>query len=433
LNTTMEDAYGSAQPTLSRAREQAIKNDYPYFILVTSTPNGTNGTGEWFFRMWEYSVPATTIFDDENQFLPDASELVDDPVRNGFVQVKYHWREDPSKDDDWYEQQVRDLNFDRRKINQELDLLFVGSTTCIFDDEFLSKLRESPPVHKIKLPHACKLNLYTDNFDTGDFLLIGVDTAKSLIGDYNAIEIFSYANFIQVGEFFGKLGSLTKYSEILMALTKYLAKIMDNKIILCIENNSIGAAIVENLENASSDPEHNFDYMKYVYTPTETTKSKSKDTIVEKVKIIQAEGINTNTKSKSSMVSFLYDYLIDNPECVKSADFISQLNIIERRANGSIGAQSGHNDDLFMAAALCAYVRRLSILEFEPLLQTSTIQTQQTQMAQYQSVMVSGPKSIGRITAEYNKNEGGIVYGSGDKEDVLFDGMEDLKNMFDIF
>lgn len=34
----MEEAYTSAQPTLSRAREQAIKHKYPYFILLTSTP-----------------------------------------------------------------------------------------------------------------------------------------------------------------------------------------------------------------------------------------------------------------------------------------------------------------------------------------------------------------------------------------------------------
>lgn len=34
----MRLAYGAAQPTLSRAREQARKNKYPYFILITTTP-----------------------------------------------------------------------------------------------------------------------------------------------------------------------------------------------------------------------------------------------------------------------------------------------------------------------------------------------------------------------------------------------------------
>jgi len=429
----MEDAYGSAQPTLSRAREQAIKNNYPYFILVTSTPNGTVGTGEWFFKMWEYAVPATTCFDKEDQFLPDSTQEVDDPVRNGFVQVKYHWREDPTKSEAWYEQQVRDLNFDRRKINQELDLLFVGSTTCIFDDEFLGMLKETAPISKINLPHACKMNVYTDTFDVGDFLLVGVDTAKSLVGDYNAIEVFSYSSFVQVAEFFGKLGSLTKYSELLMSLTKYLDKLTGGKIILCIENNSIGAAIIENLENASDDPAHNYDYMQFVYTPTETTRAKQKDQVVEKVKINQVEGINTNAKTKSSMVSFLYDYLIDNPECVKSSDFISQLNVIERKANGGISAQSGHHDDLFMAAALCAYVRRLSALEYEPLLQNTTVQTQVQQAAPYQNVMMGIPKNSSHRTITYSEAEGGIVHTTTDKEDPLFEGMSELQDLVSIF
>lgn len=34
----MKVAYAAAQPTLSRAREQAIKHNYPYGILITSTP-----------------------------------------------------------------------------------------------------------------------------------------------------------------------------------------------------------------------------------------------------------------------------------------------------------------------------------------------------------------------------------------------------------
>jgi hypothetical protein len=40
--------YGSAQPTLLKAREDATKNNYPHFILITSTPNGIEGTGKFF-------------------------------------------------------------------------------------------------------------------------------------------------------------------------------------------------------------------------------------------------------------------------------------------------------------------------------------------------------------------------------------------------
>ena len=39
----MRQAYGSAQPTLTRAREQAAKHGYPYFTLITTTPNQVLG------------------------------------------------------------------------------------------------------------------------------------------------------------------------------------------------------------------------------------------------------------------------------------------------------------------------------------------------------------------------------------------------------
>jgi len=213
----MEQAFGSAQPTLSKAREQARKNNYPYFILITSTPNGTVGDGQWFYDMYSFAVDSDVIFKD-GSFRPEASELVDNPERNGFIKIKYHWSEDSTKDDKWYLEQCRDLNFNQRLINQELDLLFVGSTTCIFSDDYLAKLKSIPPYNLITLPHATHLSIYTDSFDMDDYYLIGADTAKSLIGDYSAIEVFSYANMVQVAEYFGKLGSLTKYSDVLMAV-----------------------------------------------------------------------------------------------------------------------------------------------------------------------------------------------------------------------
>ena len=353
--------------------------------------------------MWQNAVDSVNIFDDDNQFLPDSDTYVNEPTRNGFVKVKFHWSEDPKKDAKWYQDQKRDLNFDTRLINQELDLVFVGSTNCIFSDDFLSQLNPQKPIDRIKLPHECTFNLYThrQEFDKTDYFLLGCDTAKSLIGDYNALELYSYSNFIQMGEFFGRLGSLTKYSEVLMALIKILAPITNNRLILCIECNSIGAAIIENLENATD-----FDYMQFVYSPDPDKRI----------------GIATTSKSKSSMVSFLYDYMVDDPQNVKSSDLINQLNIIERKVNGSVSAQSGYNDDLFMAAALCAYTRRLSSLEYEPLLGISTILQQQQKANVIKSSIAlasSNPtqQNQNSIGIKINGNEGSVEYLIYDTDD----------------
>lgn len=396
-------------------------------MLITSTPNGTVGEGEWFYDMYQYAVDSDLLFDEKNIVIEEAAGIIDNPERNGFARVKFHWSADPEKDDKWYAEQCRDLNFNRRLINQELDLLFVGSTTCIFDDDYLAKLKSVPPTYRIQLPHATTFYVYSEAFNANDYLLIGVDTAKSLVGDYSAIEVFSYSNFTQIGEFFGKLGSLTKYSEVLKELIKQLSVIMNGKLILCIENNSIGSAIIENLENDTD-----FDYIQYVYSPIHMNRSNKAGQIVITPKIGAELGINTNVKSKSIMVSALYDYLTADPTSIKSSDFIAQLNVIERKANGSISCQYGKHDDLFMAAALCAYVRRVSTLEYEPLIGTNLYNYQEqistTRDVKLEFITSKDMQSIAD-TINYNEREGGYEY----KQPQIEYDDEIVEDVFSIF
>ncbi len=340
-------AYRSAQPIISKASEQAIANNYPSFIAITSTPNGTFAEGEFFYNMWNNSVKSDDIFDEEGNFIHHSDTFVAEPNRNGFISVSYHWSEDPSKDQEWYEKQKRELNFDARSINQELDLLFIGSTSCIFDDEFLSKLSPRKPITTLDLNHFSKLKLY-EEIDSKDYYIIGVDTAKSLTGDFCAIEIFSYKDFKQVGEYFGRIGSLTKYSEVVEQVIKFVSKRSNNRFLLAIENNSIGSAVVEYLENAG--------FGSYIY-------SDKTDKFIT--------GITTGSKTKDTMVSLFYDYMNKHPTHVKSSDLINQLSVIEKKANGSISSKAGHNDDLFMAACFCAYVKKMTLLEIEPILNYS--------------------------------------------------------------
>ena len=156
-----------------------MKNNYPYFILFTSTPNGTGGDGKFLYEMWNNSLDSDDIFNEDESLVENVDQLVAAPDKNSFVKIKYHWSEDPTKTEDWYLQQKRELNFDTRSINQELDLIFIGSTNCIFTDEFLSNLEPKKPIENIKLSHFSALKLYSE-LDPNQYYLVGVDTAKSL-------------------------------------------------------------------------------------------------------------------------------------------------------------------------------------------------------------------------------------------------------------
>lgn len=110
----VQNAYGAAQPVLSRARVQAQKNGYPTMLMITSTPNGVEGTGKFFCDMYNRSVDTDELFDENEKLIDNHKEIIANPTKNGFVSIKYHWSE--IYDDAWYQEQVRELNFDSRRI-----------------------------------------------------------------------------------------------------------------------------------------------------------------------------------------------------------------------------------------------------------------------------------------------------------------------------
>jgi hypothetical protein len=244
----MGEVFGSAQQVLSKAREQAKLNGYPFFIAISSTPNGIEGSGAWFFNRWTNGIESDLLFEKDlnspknENWVENADLIAMDPSKNGFISVRYHWSEDPTKNQEWYQNQCRELS-DQRKVNQELDLIFVGSSNCIFDDDLLSQFKAQEKIELVSCPHETSLVVYENNLNPNDYYLIGVDTARSLGGAYNSIEIFSFFKFNQVAEFNFRLGSFTKYGQIIDYIFRWLQRQVGNNIILAIENNTIGLTI----------------------------------------------------------------------------------------------------------------------------------------------------------------------------------------------
>ena len=338
-------------------------------ILMTSTPNGVEGDGNFFYDMYDRAVDSDNLFklnpgNDVEDWIDNPDDVINDPSKNSFIKIRYHWSEDPTKDLSWYEVQKKELNFDLRKINQELDLLFVGGENCIFDDKTLQSFVHIKNVTQINLTNQTKLDLYTSDFDPRDFYLIGVDTASSIEGAFNAIEIFSYKNFEQVAEMNVRLGSLVKYGEVVDDLFQWLFKIVGQRIHLAIENNSIGKAIIEHLLYHVK----NFNYIPYIYKDFKKNEIPGQQTDKSK----RGYGVETNVRTKELMVSLLYDLIIEEPSRIKSQNLIGQLGTIQRSNRGTI--RSSGFSDMFMAASFCAYVRKMTYLETAPLLDYSNVQ-----------------------------------------------------------
>jgi hypothetical protein len=127
-----------------------------------------------------------------------------------------------------------------------------------------------------------------------------------MTGDYAAIEIFSYKDFKQVGEYFGRLGMMYKLSDILKEIIREIHKRSNGRVIVGIETN-FEKSIVENL---LLDTDNTFDYESTLYRESD------KDEY----------GIVTKVSNRDLMISEIYQLINDNPKCIVSNELINEIS-----------------------------------------------------------------------------------------------------------
>ncbi len=306
--------------------------------------------------------------------------MINDPSKNAFLKTRYHWSEDPDKDEVWYQKQCRELS-DQRKVNQELDLIFVGTSNCIFEDDLLSQFKAQKPKAQVSCPYETNLTVYETDLNENDYYVIGVDTARSLTGAYNSIEVFSFAKFQQIAEFNYRLGSFNKYGEIIDFIFRWISKKTGgDNIILAIENNTIGLAPIEYLLDIKD-----INYQNYIY------KERSQKNPGKKISNNEEWGISTTGISKDHMIGCLTEVIKENPDTIKSQELINQLSAIERTRGGSISSETF--SDLFMASCFCAYARKMRAMEIMPLINMGKIESRNKSFEQFKSFIEINTKN----------------------------------------
>lgn len=407
-----EEIWTSAQPTLSTAREQALKNGYPYWILMTSTPNGTEGRGKFFFQYWTNAVDSDYIFEklpectnEVNQnlvyekFTQNADEIVNDPVKNSFVRVEFPWFEDPRRDQDWYQTQCQELNFERRRISQEIDIKFTGSQNCIFDDDVLTSMTDSikKPFLSVPLKYGMRLEVFKEVLDPDDWYLIGVDTAQNMgSGEHSnecALEIFGFKNFEQIAEVHSRPGSYNNWGSVVEQVTLWLRKQIGNRIFLGIENNTIGQATIEKiLMNPDSETEEIFGLLYF-----EKNKIDSQGAIKE-------YGIKTTAQTKPLMVGCCVQNFNMHPELIYSDTLIRQCHSVQRSTQGTVTSDAPY--DLFMATCFCAYMRKMKEIEIMPLLRWGNTALQDKIVLEAKTVFeMSNPTEYAEMFKKFDGNQ----------------------------
>ena len=353
--------YTSAQPGLSIARKYSKLNGYPTLMLVVSTPNGAGDNQ--FYSMFENSTNIEEIYDFENKRLyPEYKEILAEEHRNSFISVKIHWSE-TNRDEAWYKEQCRELNFNKRRINQELDLAFLGSASSIFDDDIIMKLVPKKPAFNMQLPHGLQFKMYSD-IEPGEVYLAGVDSSASTgpNSDWSVISLTRARDGQEVGVVKCQFAVVKKFAGVVKAFTKAmntLYGLSPETLRLIIERNSFGKGVVEEL--IYNDPSlDDFDYESYVWQE-------------ELANGELIPGLYTSNSSfklgngkRDQMFGELMNQVNAYPDLIHSNDIISEIRSLVQLPSGRIeagkaaGGKKGH-DDVVMAYNFCLYVRKLMI------------------------------------------------------------------------
>lgn len=331
------------QPAISAARVFAKANGYPNGILFTTTPNGAGQN--FFYGVWSRAWDSSEIFlTDSVKPIEEANELLNSQDnRNNFIKFKIHWSE-TNKNEAWYKQQIKELNFNMRKVSQELDLVFLGSSNAVFPDEVLEVFKPLDLLSTITMAYGESFKLIKEIDPTRTYLL-GVDTAASTgaKADFSAMVLVDAITGEEIGSWNGKFSVVKRFAVVVKSLIQGLNELhglTEDTLIVVIERNSFGLGTIEEL----MFDDGGFDYTSYLYH--EVLKNQER-----------RPGLLTSAKSRDMMFNLLLSNINEMPERAGSSLLQEELRNLEQKNSGRFEAVLGAHDDVIMGYNFCLYVR----------------------------------------------------------------------------
>ncbi len=326
----IDEAWTGMAMSLSKVQADAKNHNIPFGTIILSTPNRTQGIGQWYFDRWQQA-----IMNPDGVWKPH----------------KIHWKEIPLFRDDpkWYVQQCEVLENNPKKIAQELELQFVPAGG-IFPEEVYTKLQHvrQEILEEVRINAESLLWRFLP-LQKGNFHLVGVDTATEFGHDWSTIQVVDFVTMDQVMEFRGHL-SVKDFANIV----KIVAGLVPNNMLL-IENNSYGNQVCEEIYT-DSHRSYNI-YGNWKQHTIQSVGGRSGKLSSSKAKRrVFVPGISNNTATRPLIFDALYKYVTENTDKIRSERLAMELISLVDTKN-KIEADQGATDDLVLAYAFCCYAR----------------------------------------------------------------------------
>ena len=330
--------------------------------MIVSTPNGA--TGKYYDIFSKAQLEET----DKNW--------------NGWAWEKMYWYELDDRDEQWKRDQLKMINHDMDKWNQEYELHFLNNGQTALNVALIKRMKE-----------ACFPA--SESFDDGTYLLweepkpnriitIGVDISEGVGQDYSVSQILDITDPTDIkhcGIFATNTLKPYEYAEKLNQIARSWGRPF-----LCIERNGPGGQVVDAMLNV-----HGYDNIVSV-SKVDDAAGRYK----EQIGIIchQNNKLAGNTNMR---------YYLETLECVHLRDIktVTEFETYVRKTNGrSWGAMKGYNDDRIMALIWALFLlektvanKYLDILEYDETGQVISIADPNQDIAN-QILESSGPKKI---------------------------------------
>ena len=281
-------------PTLSTGGE----------AIVLSTPNGVGGQ---YYDLWVYA----------------------DKGENIFNPIKLPWDVHPDRDDQWFEDETK--NMTQKQIAQELLCDFAASGETFLRVEDIEYIREwlRTPIDR----WGPDMGVWVWDYpQRGKKYVISADVSRGDATDYSTFHVIDTEASQIVAEYQGKLPP-DRFAQLLAeAGTRY------NEALLCPENNSYGYAVIMKLNE--------LDYRNLYFQ-----NDKDRYNYMYGDKDIGKIGFQTNSKTRAQILTKLEEVLRTKQVKIRSSRLYEELKTFVWK-NGKAQAMRGQNDDLIMALAI---------------------------------------------------------------------------------
>jgi hypothetical protein len=248
----------------------------------------------------------------------------------------------------WYENMCRDMNLNKRMINQELECAFIGSGDNVIDGQVLRKQEEVnviPPIYK---DNEWENHLWVWQMpQKGHRYILALDVSRGDSEDATGMCIIDYDTFEQVLEYHGKIPP-----DIAAQLVNHYGK-MYNALSTFDITGGMGIAATQKLKELNYPKSllhyDNISENDIYFVP-------SPDAI---------PGINFASKNRRSQIIAALEEAISRGDFkIRSERLVAELKKFIYK-NGRPDHMKGSHDDLIMALGMCLFVANNSFKKLQ--------------------------------------------------------------------